>query len=448
MNEVAERYHPKAGEPERKLVAWAPNKGPQTALISCPHDEIFYGGAKGGGKSDGILGDWVAHLAANPKHARGIIFRKTFPSLEQLMERARELMPLLGGIWKEQKKTWYFPSGATLKFRFVETLKDAKKYQGHQYTWMAFDEVGEIKDEQIVNELRGALRNTKGVKVRLVLSGNPQGDGHQWLFNRFIKGSKPYRPQREVLTLGSGGSVRTVTWTRVFIPAKLEDNPKLYLGDPLYELRLKQMTVGKPWLYKALREGDWYVKPEVPGALWTMATFDKHRVESLLGVELIRIVVAVDPSGSGNPASDECGIVVSGKARDRHKYVLEDLSLQASPKVWASVAAKAVHRWEANALVAEVNFGGEMVTETLQGADPGIKVTQITCSRGKHLRAEPVAAEDELGFIHHVGFFTQMEAECTTWLPDGKHRSPNRLDARVFGMHWLGGNKDLNIRSL
>lgn len=431
-------------------VIWSPNPGPQTDLITCPFDEIFYGGAKGGGKSDGMLGDWLAHLAKNPVHARGIIFRKTYPSLEQLIQRSKELFFYVGGVWKEQKKTWLFPGGATLKFRFVETTKDAAFYQGHEYTWMAFDEVGEIATAEVVNILRGALRNTKGVKSRLVLSGNPMGEGHEWLLLRFMGPDTapidPYEPQTEESTTAG----KTVRWTRVFIPSKLEDNPKLFLSDPTYELRLQQMTHGKPWLYRALRFGDWRVKPEVPGALLTNVVFDRNRVDPFMAnrLGLTSLGLAIDPSGSGNPAADECGLIVMGGTASRHKYTLEDASCGGGPKVWAPKAARLVKKWKLNWVVAESNFGGEMVSEVLEVHQLGLKVELIQVSRGKHIRAEPAALEHEEGYVHHVGIFKQLQSEWTTWVPDGKHRSPNRLDAEVFAIHRLGGAPGLNIRDL
>ena len=448
------RAKERAPQIETQKIAWQPNPGPQTSLITCPLDEILYGGAKGGGKSDGILGDFLAHVSANAlhaRHARGVIFRKAYPDLEQLIDRSKEIYPAVGAIWKEQKKTWVFPGGATLKFRFLDNAKDAKKYQGHEYSWIAFDEVGDVGDRAVVDTLRGALRNSKGVKVRLVLSGNPMGDGHAWLYERFIAGPKPksilppYTPQVETLALPGQAPI---TWTRVFIPAKLEDNPIFRLKDPGYEMRLWQMTYGKPWLYKALRDGDWTIVPEVPGALLTTAILNKFRVGSLHLGQIQRTVIALDPSGSGNPEADEVGIVVSG-AIDRHKYVLQDASMQASPGVWASTAVKLYHKWRCNGFVAEINFGGEMVAEMIRGVDPNIVVEMVTVSKGKHIRAEPVSAEYDRGFIHHVGTHAKLEQEWTTWLPDGKHKSPNRLDAAVMGLHWLSDGSDgLNIRDL
>lgn len=421
----------------RAPIVWAPQPGAQTALLTCPYDEILYGGAKGGGKSDGELGAWLGHMAQNAthlKHARGIIFRKAYPDLEQLMARAWEIFSPLGARWNANKKTWYFKGGATLKFRFVANKKDAAKYQGHEYTFMGFDEVGEIGEESIINTLRGALRNSKGVKPLLLLTGNPLGPGHKWLMRRFIKDKSPYQPTVEEMELKDGTKT---TWTRVFIPSTLDDNPLLMKSQPGYEMQLKQMCAGKPGLYQALRFGDWNAKLEIPGALWTQDTIDQWRVS--LAPDLVKVVVSIDPSvGEGGEKNDAAGIAVVGQAADKHRYLLKSISVKGRPKVWASVAIKLYHQFKADWIVAESNNGGIMVEDTIKAVDPNPKVVLVNASRGKRTRAEPISAEYDRGLWHHVGEFPQLESEQTTWVPG--EPSPNEMDAVVWAGHQLAGS--------
>lgn len=439
------------------MVAWTPNPGAQTRLITCPCSEVLYGGAKGGGKSDGILGDWAAHLARNPKWARGIIFRKSFPELEQLIERSLELYAGLGGVYKAHKKTWYFPGGARLKFRFCDNVKDAKRYQGHEYTWISFDEVGEIGDVEIINALRGAIRTSKPVtERRLLLCGNPLGDGHPWLKARFIDGMLPDVPVLERLQLPAmaGMPAQEVIWSRVFIPATIEENPKLLQQDPGYLLRLEQMCAGKPGLYRALRYGDWSAELEIEGALFSGAHIDDMRLErpSLALIQLTRICIGWDPSGSGKPEADEQGIIISGGGIDRHKYTLEDCSGHMGPAFAAKTVARKYNYWASQGyrviVAVETNFGGEMARDLIRGEDPDIPVTMVNVSKGKALRAEPVALEESKGYIHHVGRFAKLESEQTTWVPDMGKRSPNRLDGWVFSMCGLGGGAGMRLRDL
>lgn len=428
-------------------VVWQPQPGAQTRLITCPCDEILYGGAKGGGKSDAILGMWLKHMGRNPVHARGVIFRKAYPDLEQLMSRAREIFGRMDGgngqrpVFSKQAKTWYFPSGAVLKFRFVDNVEDAASYQGHEYTFIAFDEVGEIKNEEIVNLLRGALRSSKDITDRvLLLSGNPLGKGHKWLFKRFIDGMQPEVPKTEEMTLPSGIVVRQ---TRVFIPSLLEDNPALLKKDPGYELRLKQMCKGKPGLYQALRFGDWHAKLEVPGALLTADIIEKHRVGWT--PELAKVIIGVDPTVKGydpdkteeeleqdGDVGDACGIYALGRDVNSKRYVLKDFTLTADPTIWARRVVKAFYEMKADIVVAEANNGGELVKIAIHQVDPNVPVELVNAKRGKYTRAEPAAMAVRDGELMFVGEHDKLEVEFCTWVPDGKHASPNRIDAIVW----------------
>ncbi len=176
---------------------------------------------------------------------------------------------------------------------------------------------------------------------------------------------------------------------------------------------------------------------DVEGALWTIALIDDDRVKS--HPDLSRIVVAVDPSGGSGPNNDEQGIVVAGLGVDAEVYVLADRSCRLSPHGWASRAIAAYREFDADRIVAEVNFGGEMVASTIGQVDPAVPVKVISASRGKVQRAEPVAAAYEKHRVHHVGPLAQLEDQMTTWTPqDGT--SPDRLDALVWAVTELTGN--------
>lgn len=165
---------------------------------------------------------------------------------------------------------------------------------------------------------------------------------------------------------------------------------------------------------------------EAPGALWKRTTLDAHRWHMALP-DFERVVVGVDPSATS--MGDEAGIVTVGRAND-HAYVLADDTLQGSPATWAKAAVTAYHRHMADAIVAEVNNGGEMVALTIHTVDPGVNVRMVHASRGKAIRAEPVAALYEHGVVHHVGVFAKLEDELCLWMPGDA--SPNRLDALVW----------------
>lgn len=178
--------------------------------------------------------------------------------------------------------------------------------------------------------------------------------------------------------------------------------------------------------------------------LWTRAAIEKMRVAA--APELTRIVVAVDPPAGGRgKGSAACGIVAAGLGTDGRGYVLEDATVAgAKPEHWAAQAVALHRRLEADALVAEVNQGGEMVRSVIEGLDPGVPVVAVRATRGKWLRAEPVAALYAQGRIAHVGAHPQLEDEMAAFGLDGLAggRSPDRVDALVWALtHLMLGRK-------
>lgn len=173
---------------------------------------------------------------------------------------------------------------------------------------------------------------------------------------------------------------------------------------------------------------------DLPGALWTMASLDAYRLRE--EPKMARIVVAVDPAVTDNEESDEHGIIVVGLSDDQRGIVLEDASMTGSPGEWARRVASLYRTWGADAVVVEVNQGGDMVRHTLQTAAPNLSIREVRASRGKHIRAEPIAALYEHGRIAHVGAYPELETQMTQ-MTSGGYRgdgSPDRLDALVWGL--------------
>lgn len=174
---------------------------------------------------------------------------------------------------------------------------------------------------------------------------------------------------------------------------------------------------------------------DIEGAMWATPMIDDFRVP-IAPASLDAVVVAVDPPGSAHNA--ECGIVAVGRA-NAEGYILGDYSGRMSPNEWASEAIRLFHLFSADAIVAETNFGGDMVTNTLRSAEGGanIPIIKVSAQRGKALRAEPVVALYERGHVHHVGVLTVLETQMTEWIPDAGEDSPDRLDAMVHGVTHL-----------
>lgn len=170
-------------------------------------------------------------------------------------------------------------------------------------------------------------------------------------------------------------------------------------------------------------------------SLWPRALIERSRVA--VAPELMRVVVAVDPPASSGPHADACGIVIAGVGSDGRAYVLADATRQhARPLDWAKAVIAAYHKYEADRIVVEVNQGGEMVEAVIAQVDACVPVKPVRATRGKFLRAEPVAALYEQGRVAHVGAFPELEDEMSDFGPDGLSggASPDRVDALVWAL--------------
>ncbi len=179
------------------------------------------------------------------------------------------------------------------------------------------------------------------------------------------------------------------------------------------------------------------VLDDVPGALWTRDMLDKHRLGKDRRPEFQRVVVAIDPAGkAGDDDTAETGIVVAALGIDGRGYVLDDLTCSASPHGWASRAVSAYDLYDADAIIVETNFGGDMVKMAVKSVRQAINVIEVHASRGKVTRAEPIAALYEQGRISHIGSFAALEDQMVCFTPfgivgDGKK---DRADALVWAL--------------
>lgn len=241
-----------------QTVLWQPQPGPQTALIACPVFEVFYGGARGGGKTESSIGDWLDHSSRYGEHAIGIFFRRKLVQLAEVIARTKQLFPKLGAKYNEQQKTWTMANGARLKFAYLEKDSDAEEYQGHSYTRVYIEELTNFPSPGPVNKLRATLRSGAGVPCGMRFTGNPGGPGHTWVKARYIDPApQGYQVITEETEIELDGVKSIVSLDRVFIPSKLGDNNLLMRNDPTYILRLRQS--GSEALVRAWLEGDWSI---------------------------------------------------------------------------------------------------------------------------------------------------------------------------------------------
>jgi len=250
-----------AARVEDPSVIWSAQSGPQRSLISCPVFEVFFGGARGGGKTDGVLGDFIRHASLYGKHAIGLMIRRQRTELIETIERSRAIYTPLGWKYHEQDKMWRAPDGARLRFAYLERDADAEAYQGHSYTRLYVEEIGNFPSDKPILKLMATLRSGAGVPVGFRATGNPGGPGHQWVKARYIDPAPlGFRVFRDTL---SG-------LERVYIPSRVADN-KFLGADYVQQLKAS----GSEQLVKAWLEGDWSV---IDGAFFDCWESAKHVV--------------------------------------------------------------------------------------------------------------------------------------------------------------------------
>jgi phage terminase large subunit-like protein len=175
---------------------------------------------------------------------------------------------------------------------------------------------------------------------------------------------------------------------------------------------------------------------DTPGALWKSAQIDALRIQyHHIRWDLVqRIVVAIDPAVTAQEDSDETGIVVAGLTVSGHVIILDDLSCKETPLGWARVAVHAYKTRKADVIVGEVNMGGDLVAANIRSVAPEVNFRAVRATRGKMLRAEPVAALYEQGRVHHVGYFKDLEEQMCDYVPGDTVKSPDRMDALVWAV--------------
>lgn len=228
---------------------WTPQEGPQADAIQatwCPM--LFFGGARGGGKSDYLLGDFLQDVGIYREHWQGILFRRTYDELQYIIARSYMLFPQTGAKYFKQAREWRWPNGACLRFRYLERDEDAERYQGHQYTWIGWDELTNWKSLGAFYKIKACLRWTEAdvPTKRIRATGNPGGAAHNEVKKLFIE---PSRIGYKLIDDELG--------QRMFIPSSVTDNKILIDSDRDYIKRLRE--IGSPELVRMWLNGDWDV---------------------------------------------------------------------------------------------------------------------------------------------------------------------------------------------
>jgi predicted phage terminase large subunit-like protein len=426
---------------ERLTLRWRANAGRQSEFLRSGADEVLYGGAAGGGKSEALLIDALKYVE-RPDYS-AILFRRTFPELEKsLIERARLYYPHTGAKYNEQKKVWRFPGGAKVWFGHLEHEHTVHEHQSAEYQYVGFDELTSFLQTQY-EYMHTRARSARGIPVRIRGATNPGGVGHTWVLKRFApwlipesalpfadfpEFCGPFAKPGEVLHVTPEGVFQTApgaeTLSRVFIPAKLQDNPILLAKDPQYLLRLKSRD-------KVTREqllgGNWLIRPAA-GEYFKRGYF---KVVDAAPVEVIGRVRAWDKAGTrphdGNPDPDWTVGLRMSRGVDGLFYVEHVLRFRDAP---AGVESNVVATAHADGHAVDIRLAedpgsaGKFEAAYFIQKLAGFNVHAIKETGDKVHRAQPFSAQAEAGNVRLVSgtwlesFFEELEAFPTEGVHD------------------------------
>ncbi|MEM1048181.1 MAG: PBSX family phage terminase large subunit [Pseudomonadota bacterium] len=364
--------------------------------------KAFYGG-RGSGKSHSFA--IAAEVRAAEKPLRILcareVQRSIKDSVKQLLDDKIEALGL-ARFFQSTRDEIRGANGSKFLFAGLQDMSvdQIKSFEGIDIVW--------VEEAQTISarSLEVLIPTIRKPGSELWFSWNPRhaSDPVDALFRG------PARPENAV--------IRKVNYDdNPFFPAELETERR-------FDRRTKPDRYGHIWL------GDY--EPMAVGAIWDRVSLHEGRRQD--APELGRVLVAVDPAVSAERGADEHGIVVGGLGTDRRAYVIDDLSTSGPPRKWAERAVAAFDRYQADGIVVEVNQGGDMVRHTLETVRPGLPIIEVRASRGKHVRAEPIAALYSLGRVSHVGTFPELEDQMCKMTAGGYEGagSPDRCDALVW----------------
>jgi hypothetical protein len=255
---------------QEQITVWEPQPQ-QSKFITCPLDDVAFGGARGGGKSDAVIGDFISHEDEYGEAAIGLAVRRNRVQLVELIERAKMVMTPLGYEWKTKENMFVGPKRGRWRFAYLENDSDADEYQGHSYTRIYPEEMGTFPSETPINKLQATLRSGHGVPCQMKGTCNPGGPGHQWVKARYRLDTHPRGMEVFEDRFKNPFSGEVIIKRRVFIPSKVSDNR--YLGSD-YVANL--FLVGNEQLVRAWLDGDWSI---IAGAFFPEFRADLHVIK-------------------------------------------------------------------------------------------------------------------------------------------------------------------------
>jgi phage terminase large subunit-like protein len=401
----------------------------KAVLMSDATFNMLFGGGRSG--KTALIVRTIAARAIKAPLSRHAIFRYRFNAVKSsiVLETFPKIMALaFPGVTYEVNKTDWVArlyNGSEIWFGGLDDKERTEKILGKEFATIYLNEGSQIpySSRQIaITRLAQKVMclDGKPLKLKLYEDENPPNKAH-WSYKLYIKKVDP----------------------ETNLPLSNPDNYLSYRLNPadnvdnLAEGYLDTLKGQSARLQKRFLLGEF--ADATPNALFNESDIDTWRVLDGIVPDFVRVIVAVDPSGSGdidNADNDAIGICVVGLGQDGNAYLIEDCTVKAGPGTWGRIATSAFDRHAADLIVGEANFGGDMVRHTIQTARPRTPYKAVMSSRGKHVRAEPMSALYEQGKVRHIGYFRELEDELVAFSTVGYtgDRSPNRADALIFAL--------------
>ena len=351
-------------------------------------------------------------------HGNGARYAVGFDTLPKVISTA---FPGLKADYIKSDNFFVLPNRSEIWLGGLDADERADRILGREFATIYFNECSEIPYSGISTALTRLAQKTTLIN-RAYYDCNPSGKSH-WSYKLFVEKTEP----ESGMALPNPENYACMLMN----PADNRVNlPEGYIENTLGSLSLRQQ--------RRFLEGAW-LDDSLDG-LWNSFLLDKARWNKTIP-DLQQVAIGVDPAVTGSGSSDLTGIVAAGRTENGEFFVLEDASLRASPLKWAQQVEKVYRKWHADRVIGEVNQGGDLIEMALRNAAPDLSFKAVRATRGKYLRAEPIAALYEQCKVHHAGFFRELEDEMCSYRPGGL-KSPDRLDALVWALSYLSGQNN------
>jgi len=305
-----------------------------------------------------------------------------------------------------------FSNGSQIWIGGLDDKDRTEKILGNEYCSIFYNEISQISWSSYATTVTRLAQKT-GLVNKIYCDCNPPSKLH-WSYKLFVEHKDPV----------SNEAINPDLYAHLRLNP---DDNKENLPDDYIESVLGTLSSR---MQKRFRYGEF--SDDIEGALWSYDIIDKNRVTKM--PQLVKVVVGLDPSGSGKEGADEAGIVAAGIDVNGEGYVFCDKSAVLTPNQWGTEAIKVYYQWSANRIVAEVNQGWDMVEAVIRSIDKNIPVKKVVSKKGKVLRADPIVALYEQGRVHHIGVLPDLEDQMTTWDARENLISPGRIDALVHAL--------------